>query len=418
MMESKEKYTILKWIFLFAALFLFWFYLPTSAFAKVPVVVIDPGHGGDNLGAEPFGDIKEKDLNLKVGLAMYEELSKYDGIEVYLTRDSDIDLSLKERVEIAKEYHADFIFCLHFNMSEHHSFFGAECFIPSQGELYAKAKSFSLIEMESLTGLGLADRGIKTKLKSDGVSDYYGIIRNASAYQIPSVIIEHCHLDHVNDSPYWDTDEWLTFYGKLDAEAVAKYFGLSSALLGADYSDYERMEIDIPTEQIKPDVTAPSYAHAELLTQNVSENTAEFRLSGMDEESRLLYYTYSFDDFMTESERFLWPKDSSECNVTIDLYDHPEQVTFKLYNLFDLDSATESVSISYPETFSEIEKDSMGQALETEQSTESEQYTEADLLLESNAAKELTFVRYLLIGLLIFLIIALLLCIYRLRRKG
>ena len=38
------------------------------------IIVIDPGHGGNNLGAQVDG-IVEKDINLKVAMAMYEHLS-------------------------------------------------------------------------------------------------------------------------------------------------------------------------------------------------------------------------------------------------------------------------------------------------------------------------------------------------------
>ena len=86
------------------------------------VVVIDPGHGGENLGAE-YETFVEKEMTLKLARAMYERLSGFDGIEVYMTRTEDQDLTLKERVEIAEELDADFFFCLHFNMSVNHDFF-------------------------------------------------------------------------------------------------------------------------------------------------------------------------------------------------------------------------------------------------------------------------------------------------------
>ena len=92
------------------------------------VVVIDPGHGGENLGGE-YEEYIEKEMTMIVANAMKEELEKYDGIQVYMTRYGDIeeDMSLEERSEYAKSVDADFMFCLHFNLSEHHTLFGAEC---------------------------------------------------------------------------------------------------------------------------------------------------------------------------------------------------------------------------------------------------------------------------------------------------
>ena len=68
-------------------LFLFWMHVPLSVYADEDptVIVIDPGHGGDNLGAE-FDTYTEKNMTMTVALAMKEELEKYDNVIVYLTR--------------------------------------------------------------------------------------------------------------------------------------------------------------------------------------------------------------------------------------------------------------------------------------------------------------------------------------------
>ena len=64
------------------------------------VIVIDPGHGGENLGTID-GETEEKTMTLVTALAMYEELLKYEDIQVFMTRTTDVDLSLKERAEFA-----------------------------------------------------------------------------------------------------------------------------------------------------------------------------------------------------------------------------------------------------------------------------------------------------------------------------
>lgn len=110
------------------------------------VVVIDPGHGGENLGAE-YGEYTEKDMTLVVAKAMKVELEQYEGITVYLTRTGDEDLSLEERCEYAAGVNADFLFCLHFNMSEYHTLFGAETWISAFGEQYSKGYAFADIEI-------------------------------------------------------------------------------------------------------------------------------------------------------------------------------------------------------------------------------------------------------------------------------
>ena len=118
------------------------------------VVVIDPGHGGENAGAI-YGGYIEKTLTLNTALAMKEELEKYQGVEVYLTRESDVDLDLAERAEFAEEKNANILLCLHYNMSEYHKLYGAECYVSAFGSCYAIGKDFSDIEMELLTDEGL-----------------------------------------------------------------------------------------------------------------------------------------------------------------------------------------------------------------------------------------------------------------------
>ena len=174
-------------------------------------ICIDPGHGGENLGADYNGYL-EKDMTLIVAEAMREELAKYEGIEVFMTRTSDVDMSLEERVDYAAEVGADFFFCLHFNMSADHDMYGAECWVSAFDSKYSRGMDFAKIEMRALTGLGLYDRGIKTRLNSKG-TNYYGVLRMADEVDMPGIIIEHCHLDNYNDEEFYDHHDMLVKYG-------------------------------------------------------------------------------------------------------------------------------------------------------------------------------------------------------------
>ena len=73
-----------------------------TAYAAEPVVVvIDPGHGGENLGTD-YLPIPEKVYTMQVALYMKEELEKYNNVTVYLTHTEDIDMDLDERADFAK----------------------------------------------------------------------------------------------------------------------------------------------------------------------------------------------------------------------------------------------------------------------------------------------------------------------------
>jgi N-acetylmuramoyl-L-alanine amidase len=273
------------------------------------VVVLDPGHGGSNEGGQ-YGELSEKELTLKVAEAMKEELEKYENITVYLTRTEDVDMSLPERVRFAESVNADFLFCLHFNMSESHELYGAECWVSAYGEYYAKGCDFASIEMEMLTDLGLYNRGIKTRLRESGDADYYGIIRFSTAAQLPSVIIEHCHLDQPQDAAYIDTENWPKTYGILDATAVARYFGLASQELSVDYGGAVYSQTEVPVDTVLPDTTAPDSCMITGITTNEEDAAIQVDVSAQDAQSPMLYYAWSTDGGNTFSERYRWPTDA------------------------------------------------------------------------------------------------------------
>lgn len=81
---------------------------------KFQKICIDAGHGGSARGTCSPKGLAEKDLNLSFAKLLYSEL-KTNGFEVLLTRDSDIDLSLTERVNKSKEFGANFFISIHHN---------------------------------------------------------------------------------------------------------------------------------------------------------------------------------------------------------------------------------------------------------------------------------------------------------------
>lgn len=323
-----------------AIILAFFWSIPVQASPEEPVIVVlDPGHGGENLGAE-YESYTEKDMTLILAQAMKEELEKYEGIEVYLTREDDRDMSLKQRVDYADSLHADFLFCLHFNMSVRHDLFGAEVWVSAFDEEYSRGYSFASVMMDQFTEMGLYSRGIKTKLNEEG-TDYYGILRHAQATDLSAALIEHCHLDQANDQPFYGTDEQLREFGILDATAVAKYYGLKSEELGVDYSDYRNVEVPIPDGPVRPDKTRPDVCTIDVI--DVKDETGEITVSvsAEDYDSYILYYSYSYNGGKFFSDLQKWePRDSDTQTFTFKI---PEgmmpgmmpEIIVRAYNGFD-----------------------------------------------------------------------------------
>jgi len=82
---------------------------------KLRTIVLDPGHGGKDLGATLPGGGAEKDATLEFARALRVELQDRLGVRVILTRDNDQDLSVQRRSEIANESNADLFVSVHFD---------------------------------------------------------------------------------------------------------------------------------------------------------------------------------------------------------------------------------------------------------------------------------------------------------------
>jgi N-acetylmuramoyl-L-alanine amidase len=80
----------------------------------LPVVVIDPGHGGIDTGALRYnGTAVEKDLVLEFSRTLAERLRKTARYKVVMTRDEDIFIPLDERVQIAQAAQAQLFVSVH-----------------------------------------------------------------------------------------------------------------------------------------------------------------------------------------------------------------------------------------------------------------------------------------------------------------
>jgi N-acetylmuramoyl-L-alanine amidase len=78
------------------------------------VILLDPGHGGKETGAVGPTGYPEKDINLVISQLLKQELEKL-GAKVYLTRETDQDLSLPARVEMINNLQPTLALSIHYN---------------------------------------------------------------------------------------------------------------------------------------------------------------------------------------------------------------------------------------------------------------------------------------------------------------
>ena len=208
------------------------------------VVVLDPGHD-DTHGGSAENGISEKDVNLKIATYCKQELEKYYGVQVYMTRSTSgcpypgttsQDDNAK-RVEFAKGVGADAYVSFHCNSSENSSAKGAEVYYPNadyNSNISNAGADLSQKILNNLASLGLNNRGIKIRNSEDNtlypdgsLADYYGIIRRSKLAGFPGIIIEHAFVTNPSDALFLGNETNQQKMGVADALGIAQYFGLS-----------------------------------------------------------------------------------------------------------------------------------------------------------------------------------------------
>jgi N-acetylmuramoyl-L-alanine amidase len=112
-------------------------------------IVIDPGHGGLEAGAEgKFGTL-EKDLTLAISLKLAEIVRQTRASNVVLTRDRDVDISLEDRSAIANNNKATVFISIHVNGSYRKGAAGPETFFLSKDATDEESRRLAFLENNS-----------------------------------------------------------------------------------------------------------------------------------------------------------------------------------------------------------------------------------------------------------------------------
>lgn len=86
--------------------------------ARMPMIVLDPGHGGPDSGAISPNGADEKNMVLAIGLKVRDKLAAAGKYKVLMTRDTDVFVTLKGRVDFAEEHNADLMVSIHADDTE------------------------------------------------------------------------------------------------------------------------------------------------------------------------------------------------------------------------------------------------------------------------------------------------------------
>jgi N-acetylmuramoyl-L-alanine amidase len=99
--------------------------------AAIRTVIIDPGHGGPDVGASGPSGTFEKDITLNIARKVRANVANGLGLQAYLTRDRDQEVALEDRPAFANNYKADLFVSIHANAFRSEGARGSEVYFLS-----------------------------------------------------------------------------------------------------------------------------------------------------------------------------------------------------------------------------------------------------------------------------------------------
>ena len=223
---------------------------------KNVVVVLDAGHDTTHLGCH-YENFEEGTANLYIAYYCLQELQKYQGIDVYMSRTTfecpygadpnSAAKCLASRVKFAKDKKADMLVSLHndydpdLDVTQN----GCKVIVPNANYrpdicLKGVGMAQSILAELTTTGLtinnwklnpnptGIVTRDATSAKYPDGTpKDYYALINQSKSAGFTTVIVEHAFCTNKSDREnHLSTVEQYQELGIADATGIAKYYGL------------------------------------------------------------------------------------------------------------------------------------------------------------------------------------------------
>jgi N-acetylmuramoyl-L-alanine amidase len=184
--------------------------LSVGSIAHPAIVVIDPGHGGNDRGGIPGQKLAEKVFTLDTGKRLVRILRANGDIKVVMIRDEDTFVSLTERMNIANQYTGrDAVFVsIHYNSAQREGAYGIETYYNNK-RAYRLA---ALVHPRVIQAMDSVDRGIRQR--------GYRVLRKN---RLPAILVECGFLtNHVEGERASDPD-YRQRVARAIASAILRY---------------------------------------------------------------------------------------------------------------------------------------------------------------------------------------------------
>ncbi len=179
-----------------------------------PLIVLDAGHGGGDLGSHTK-TLKEKSCTLLMTLMTKKYLNE-KGYPVTMTRSRDVFIPLKERAALANKLDSAAFVSIHFNAHRNHSANGIEVFYyPSkkQNRLKLSRQMAQCVLQRLLSHTGAVSRGVK--------KGNFCVIRETN---MPAILIEGGFITNPTEGKKIATNKYLDTLARAAAEGIDRYF--------------------------------------------------------------------------------------------------------------------------------------------------------------------------------------------------
>lgn len=177
-------------------------------------IFIDPGHGGDDAGAEANG-LAEKDLVLTISKEIQSILlSNYEGVEVQMSREDDVSVGLSERAQMANDWDADYFISVHVNAGGGSGF---ESYIhPSRASRTVDYRD--TMHSKIINKLDVTDRGMK---EADFV-----VLRETA---MSAILTENLFVDNDSDAEKLSDPSFLREIAQAHVNGIVEIFDLEES---------------------------------------------------------------------------------------------------------------------------------------------------------------------------------------------
>ncbi len=207
-------------------------------------ILLDAGHYGYQNRSPVVPDYYESVRMFKLCDLLASELKTY-GFTVEKTRDElKKDIAVNERGRMAKGF--DLFISLHSNAVSGNRTVNRTDVYAAYDKRNNSHVLAALISKTVAECMGVEDGGVKTRKSTKGDFEYYGVLRGASSVGCPLYfIVEHSFHTNEKSARWLMNDENLKKLARIEAEAIASYFGIKNEGTKSEVSTAEKIELPI-----------------------------------------------------------------------------------------------------------------------------------------------------------------------------